>query len=192
MTRPGPDLPRVQRRRRRAPTAGARRCRPTPPLRSAPLAVLTPRAATRTAGLSADARGGRRPLRSGRDRDRLHSARVAAGAGDRASALFARAAGAALRCPSGAAPAVGAVGLAMWVAMFKSGIDPVIARPRGRPRDERLPARRARISSARPSSRAPSASSRRRSWRARRSGACSSRSRRTSGCSTACTLGPAT
>ena len=45
--RPGRHLPGVQRRRRRARTAGARRCRPTPRSRSALLALAAPRGATR-------------------------------------------------------------------------------------------------------------------------------------------------
>jgi len=73
------------------------------------------------------------------------------------------------------------VAVAMWVAMFKSGIDPVISG-----------LAIGLATSAFPPSRATSASSRRRRSHARLSGAWSRRSRRTSDSSSTCTHGPAT
>ena len=72
----GRDLPRVQRRRRRARTAGARRCRPTPPSRSARWRCSRRASATRlrvfllTLAVVDDL------VRADRDRDRLHGARL--------------------------------------------------------------------------------------------------------------------
>ncbi len=78
------------------------------------------------ARLPADARRRRRPLRAAGDRDRLHDPRLAPRAGDRGGALR-RAARAPLRAGV-APPGVDRCSRsALWVAMFESGIDPVIS-----------------------------------------------------------------
>ena len=74
-------------------------------------------------------------------------------------------------------PAAALLGIAIWFAMFESGVDPVIAG--------------LATSSAAPSSRARSASSRRPSSPTPRARASPRRSRPTSACSTACTRGRA-
>ena len=76
------------------------------------------------------------------------------------------------------------LGVAAWVAVLESGVDPVIVGLALGPLTSRLPraARRPRAGDASCSAR--SASSRPPSWRARRSSGWRPRSRRTSGCST--------
>ena len=133
-----------------ARTAGARRCRPTPRSRSASLALLTPRAATRlrvfllTLAVVDD-------LRALLVIAIVYTEHVSVVALAIASGCSRLLLGAALRAASARAAAVGrGRRSAIWVAMFKSGIDPVDLRARRRPGHERLPARRARTSSARP------------------------------------------
>ena len=161
MARADRDLPRVQRRRRRARTAGARRCRPTPPSRWARWRCSTPRAATRLRVFLltlavVDDLGALVVIATVYTKHVVAAPRWLVAIG-----LFGRARRAALRAgASGAARLSVVVGVALWVAMFKSGIDPVIVGPRGRARDERLPAvargprardraRRARFASSR-------------------------------------------
>jgi hypothetical protein len=90
-----------------------------------------------------------------------------------------------------AAPLTVAVAVALWVAMFKSGIDPVISGLAvGLATGAYHP--RARTWSAASRWRTRFASSRRRSWRAPHARVCCRRSRPTSDSSTACTRGRAT
>ena len=117
------------------------------------------------ARVPADARRRRRPRGAARDRDRLHEARLGARAGGRDRAVR-RAAGAALRAVRARGRCRSAVAVGIWVAMFKSGIDPVISGLAIGLATSAYPPSRARTSSGRPRSRARSASSRRRSSRA--------------------------
>ena len=75
MTVPVAHLPRVQRRRARARTAGVRRCRPTRRSRSE-CWRCSPRTGTRLRVMMLLGRGGGRPGGAARDRDRLHEARL--------------------------------------------------------------------------------------------------------------------
>ena len=78
----------------------------------------------------------------------------------------------------------GLVGVALWVAVLESGIDPVDRRPRDGPADVRLPGRARRPRAGdRPLPRLPRAADRA-SSRGRARAASTRRSRRTSGCST--------
>ncbi len=187
--RAGLHLPRDQRGRPRRARLGhrdvdrhrlrARRAGPADPARG-----------DAHARVPALAGGRRRPVRAARDRDLLHGARLARGARRRGGVLR-RAARVALRAALAAArlhrggdrPLGGAVPSR---ASTRSSRGSRSGWRRARTR------RRATTSSGRPRWRARSASSRRPSSRARLSRACSRRSRRTSGCSTACIRGRAT
>ena len=100
----------------------------------------------------------------------------------------------ALRAPASAAALVYAVlGVAAWVALFKSGVDPVVVGLAMGLLTYAYPAARGDLERATELLPARSASSRRRSSPARRSvGARRRRSRRTSGCSSSTTRGRAT
>ena len=137
------------------------------------LALLTPRAATRlrvfllTLAVVDDLGALRR------DRDRLHQTRLGRGAGSRRRVCSPRCWRCATR-PPGVARRRCSSGVALWVAMFKSGVDPVISGLAVGLGHERLPARARGPRAGDRSWRARSASSRRPSSRARPSGACSS------------------
>ena len=150
MTRAGRDLPRVQRRRPRRARLG-RRDVDRHGVRARRAGAAHAARGHPPARVPADARRRRRPRRAAGDRHRLHQARLASSPLAVAIGLFALLL--ALRyAPAVAAPGLdrrrrGAVGRDVQV-----GDRPGHRRARGRARDERLPARRARISSARPRS----------------------------------------
>ena len=78
------------------------------------------------AGVPADARGRRRRVRAARDRDRVHDACLADGARNRDRAVRRAALRSAMRRSGGGRSSV-LVAVGMWVALFESGIDPVIS-----------------------------------------------------------------
>ena len=150
------------------------------------------RARDAPARVPAHARRGRRPRRAARDRDRLHRARRARAARGRGRAVRACCSRCASRRSRGARRRRRLLGVAIWVAMFESGIDPVIAGLADRPGHERLPAGARR---PRARHRADALVPRAADARARALGAARAwrrRSRPTSACSTACTRGRAT
>ena len=78
------------------------------------------------AGVPADARGVRRPRGARGDRGRLHEPRLRHGARGRGRAVR-RCCWRCATCPWAAPPASVVVAVALWVAMLKSGIDPLVS-----------------------------------------------------------------
>ena len=185
----GRDLPRVQRRRLAAPTAGAPRCRPTRRSRSAS-SRCSPRGGDASARAPAHAGGRRRPRGADRDRHGVHGhvsigrcwsrrpVRCAVRAALRSAAWRRRVAAVARRRASGS-------------RCTKSGIDPVIAGLAVGLVTSAYPPARGDLERGRASSRARSASSRRPGSPAPRSAAWRRRSRPTTASSTASTRGRA-